>query len=49
MEVNEDGTVMDWEFLFTVQGAVDDTDLPPYKGTLSRDLSKWLVLLNFSS
>ena len=43
MEVNKEGTVSDWEFVFTIQGAIDATDLPPYTGTLLRDPSKWLV------
>jgi hypothetical protein len=46
MEVDKEGTVTDWEFVFTKQGAVDDTDLPPYMGTLSRDPLKWLVPLD---
>ena len=48
MEVDKEGTVTDWEFDFTIHGAVDDTDLPPYMGTLSRDPSKWLVPLDLS-
>ena len=41
MEVDKEGAVTDWEFVFTIQGAVDDADLPPYTGTLSRDPLKW--------
>lgn len=43
MELDSEGKITEYELVLTVQGIVEQVDLPPYTGTVPHDKRKWSV------
>ena len=41
MELDPEGKMTEYELVLTVQGIVEQVDLPPYNGAVPQDQRKW--------